>query len=91
MGTPLSVGPDRCYLLRVTVPTPHQHPGYTQHFYVSTKRVDYREEFRKIETEPALGQAWDAEQRLKYADWKTRFNLWLQEQPGITPLTFTEY
>lgn len=78
-------------LIRVTIPTPHQHPGWIEKFYVSTKTYDYKQLYARENPEPSRGQAWDKTQRTIHATWKESFCKWLESQPGVSPLTFTEY
>lgn len=76
--------------IRVTVPTPHAHPGWKDYFFESTADDHgwialYK---KHVAPEPPLGQAWDAATRLVYAQWKADFVEWLRQQDGIRPLHF---
>lgn len=76
--------------IRVTVPTPHDHPGWKDYFFESRGEhhnwLDYYK--NNVSTEPPLGQAWDATTRQIYAQWKADFVEWLRQQDGIRPLHF---
>lgn len=76
--------------IHVTVPTPHEHPGWKDYFFVSSGEhhnwLDYYK--NNISAEPTRGQAWDAEKRLAHARWKADFVEWLKVQDGIRPMVF---
>ena len=73
-------------ILRVIVPTPHQHPGWIDHFFETNSDHNWFDYYKQnVSSEPARGPAWDTKSRAAHAKWKADFVEWLRIQDGIRP------